>query len=315
MDPVNPDINAVPINAGGTHDALDVDDLFDQGVQDDTLTSDAVQSLRQVNLNHRIRPALGVDIERLAASQMVLVAGLIDDSASIRATARDEHGHDVVDEHGNRVTNAMLMREAQNTMRGGVLTESRGGQDITCHVRYLNPSIPDPTAPNGMTDILCNYVLLDQVPILTEANYDPRGQTPLYDQMAVLLATVQAETQRYINLNMPCRSIVYIITDGADYGSRTHNPRTIRPIVQSMLAQEMNIISAMGIQDDQGTNFRDVFTSCGIPDEWIITPRNTPSEIRRAFGLYSRSVSRASRTAGGAVTTTSQVRNAFQWDS
>ena len=305
MEPVNP------------NQTIDIDDLFEQGVQDDILTPDAAQSIRRVDLNHRIRAALGVDLERLAASQMVLVAGLIDDSASIRAWATDERGNPVTDEHGNRVNNAMLMREAQNTMRSGVLTESRGSQDITCHIRYLNPSIPDSNAPNGMSDILCNYVLLDQVPILTEANYDPRGQTPLYDQMAVMLATVQAETQRYINLNMPCRSIIYIITDGADYGSHTHNPRTINPIVRSMLAQEMNIIAAMGIQDDQGTNFRDVFTSCGIPEEWILTTGNTVSEIRRAFGLFSRSVSKASHAAAGVASgvTSGQVRSAFQWDS
>lgn len=304
MDPINPQ------NQG-----VDIDDLFEQGVQDDVLSQDAAASLRRVNLNHRIRPALGVDIERLAASQMVLVTGLIDDSASIRVWSRDENGNPVTDEHGNRVNNAMLMREAQNIMRTGVLEESRGGQDITCSVRFLNPSIPDPHDPSGMTDILCNYVLLSQVPLLTEQNYDPRGQTPLYDQMAVTLATTQAEMLRYNALNMPCRCIVYIITDGADYGSRTHNPRTIRPIVESMLAQEDNIILVWGIQDDQGTNFRDVFTSCGIPDDLIITSANTVSEIRRIGGLYSRSVSRASRTAGGAVTTASQVRNAFQWDS
>ena len=298
MDPVDPNAS------------VNIDDLFAQGVDDDVISQAAVASLRQVDLNRRIRPALGVDIDRLAASQMVLVTGLIDDSQSIRAWARDEHGNEVMNERGQRVSNADLMREAHNQIVGDVIGESRGGQDVTCHVRYLNPSI---AANGGMTDILCNYVLLPQVPLLTVDNYNPRGQTPLFDQMAVTLATVQAETLRYINLNMPCRSIVYIITDGADYGSHTHSPRTIRPIVQSMLAQEFNIIAAIGIQDDQGTDFRRVFADCGVPDEWIKTPENTASDMRRTFGFLSRSVSRASRTAG--AVTSSQVRASFEWDN
>lgn len=277
---------------GSQQASVDVDDLFQQAADDDMITQDALRSLRMIDLNAQIRPALGVDIDHLAATEMVLVTLLMDDSRSIKVAG-----------------NAQRIRDGHNRIKNEVLQQSRGSEDVTMHCRFLNPSI---SMPAGMTDILYNYVLLPQASDMTEDNYDPEGITPLYDQLAVVLGTAQAEAMRFINLNMPCRSIVCVVTDGADYGSREHTPATVRPIVQSMLAQEFNIVAAMGIQDDVGTNFREVFRACGIPEDWILTPDNTDSEIRRAFGMLSRSISRASQTATGR--TSDQVRAAFEWD-
>jgi len=272
--------------------APDVGDLFQQAQDDDLITADALRSLRMIDLNAQIQPALGIDVSRLAATEMVLVTLLMDDSRSIKVAG-----------------NAQRIRDGHNRIISEVLQQAKGSEDVTAHCRYLNRSI---RTPNGMTDILYNYVLLPQAVQMTADNYDPEGITPLYDQLAVVLATAQAEAMQYINLNMPCRSIVCVVTDGADYGSHDQSPATVRPIVQSMLAQEFNIIAAMGIQDDVGTDFREVFRSCGVPEEWILTPDNTDSEIRRAFGLLSRSISRASQTASGM--TSNQVRAAFEWD-
>ncbi len=67
-------------------------------------------------------------------------------------------------------------------------------------------------------------------------------------------------------------------------------------MVDSLLKTENHIVAAMGI-DDGSTDFRKVFSDMGIPDEWILTPGNTESEIRKAFQLFSQSAVRASQNA------------------
>jgi activator of 2-hydroxyglutaryl-CoA dehydratase len=79
----------------------------------------------------------------------------------------------------------------------------------------------------------------------------------------------------------------------------TPAPKKLAPLVETLLRAEMHIIAAMGI-DDGSTNFRQVFSDMGIPANWILTPQNNPSEIRKAFAFASQSAVRASQAAGGA---------------
>lgn len=272
---------------------VDVNDLFQEGHDEGSISTEAVQSLRIADLNDAIRPGLAVNIEDVAASEMILLTLLIDDSGSIRFSS-----------------NAQAVRDGYNQIKNEVLRGSRESEEIMIHTRYLNPSIRD---ENGdMTDILYPFCPIEQAVDMNPQNYDPRGSTPLYDQIFVTLATVQAEMQRWTRLNVPCRSIVVIITDGADLSSSQHSPATIRPVVGTLLSQEVNVICAMGIEDGEGTNFRRVFADMGIPPEWVLTPDNTESDIRRAFGMVSRSVSTASRPATGMTST--QIRGSFEWD-
>ncbi|MCC6810903.1 MAG: hypothetical protein IT381_25965 [Deltaproteobacteria bacterium] len=44
----------------------------------------------------------------------------------------------------------------------------------------------------------------------------------------------------------------------------------------------------MGI-DDGSTDFRRVFGEMGIAARWILTPKNDPKEMRRAFNVFSQS--------------------------
>jgi activator of 2-hydroxyglutaryl-CoA dehydratase len=80
---------------------------------------------------------------------------------------------------------------------------------------------------------------------------------------------------------------------------KIRSPKKLAPLVETLLRAEMHIIAAMGI-DDGSTNFRQVFSDMGIPANWILTPQNNPSEIRKAFAFASQSAVRASQAAGGA---------------
>jgi hypothetical protein len=129
-------------------------------------------------------------------------------------------------------------------------------------------------------------------------NYDPDKGTPLYDQTVVLLATVLAKYQEFENNGVACRTVTLILTDGADMHSIKQSPATVKRLVDDLLLTESHIIAAMGIDDEGHTDFRQVFEEMGIRPEWILTPGNTPSEIRKAFQVFSQSAVRASQ--GGA---------------
>ncbi len=273
--------------------AVDVNELFQEAHEEGTVSQSAMVSLQLTDLNQQIHRGLAINLDDITADEMVLLVQLIDDSGSIRMAS-----------------NAQAVRDGHNQIIQEVLRASRGSENVMVHTRYLNPSIDD--GQGRMTDVLFPFCLLDNAVEMDTHNYNPTGGTPLCDQVFVTLATVQAEMQRFTRMNVPCRSIMCVITDGADVSSRQHDEASIRPVVESMLAAEMNIICAMGIQDDIGTDFTRVFGAMGIPPEWILTPSNTNSDIRRAFGMVSRSVARASQTATGM--TSSQIRDTFQWD-
>jgi hypothetical protein len=132
---------------------------------------------------------------------------------------------------------------------------------------------------------------------LNDTNYKGRGQTPLFDETVKTLASVLAKCQEYASNGIAVRTITLIVTDGADYGSNRSRASDVKSLVQEMLRQENHIIAAMGVSDGN-TDFKDVFQGMGIPDAWILTPGNTPTEIRRAFQVFSQSAVRASQSAG-----------------
>jgi len=150
-------------------------------------------------------------------------------------------------------------------------------------------------------------------------NYDPNLGTPLYDQTAVVLATVLAKAQEFEDNGVPCRTVTLLITDGNDEHSHVQRPGTINKLVTDMLKAERHIIGAMGISDGS-TDFGMIFSGVpsreiekarkdgtvnqlapkggmGIHPAWVLTPGSSQSEIRLAFQVFSQSAVRASQGA------------------
>lgn len=246
---------------------VNIDQLF-QNAQDDGMISPAsMQALTVIDYGAQIQNALGMSVDDVQASEVVLATILIDDSGSIRMAG-----------------NSQAVRDGHNMVLDA-LKESKQENSILVHTRYLNGSILYP------------YGLLSQAMRMDSKNYDPVGGTPLYDQTVATLGTVLVEAQRFIDNAVATRTVTLIVTDGADMGSIHHrSPSSVRPIVEDMLRGE-HIIAAMGIDDGGITDFRDIFRRMGLLDQWILTPGNSQGEIRRAFGMFSRSAVRASRNA------------------
>ena len=240
--------------------------LFDAAQDDGTLSSGSRQVLDVVDLGAQIQAGLGIAVDDVESSEVVLVSLMPDDSGSIRFAG-----------------NADAVREGHNLVLDS-LAACRQRDDIFVHNRYLNG------------DILYPYTPVDQAVRMTSQNYDPCLGTPLYDQTIVLLGTVLAKAQEFADAGVPVRTVTLLITDGADAGSHRATARHVKSLVEDMLAAENHIIAAMGI-DDGSCDFRQVFRSMGIPDSWILTPQNSASEVRKAFQVFSQSAVRASQSA------------------
>jgi hypothetical protein len=220
-------------------------------------------ALDVVDIGAQIQAGLGVTIDNVAASEVVLLTMMPDDSSSI---ASANHTASVRDGHN-------LVLEALKT--------SKQSGEILAHTRYLNGHVLYP------------YTALDHAIALTAANYDPRLGTPLYDQTAIVLGTVIAKAQELAQAGIAVRTLTLIITDGEDCRSLHCAAKDVAALVADMLAQENHVVAAMGIGNPG--SFRTVFQDMGIPDRWILTPGNSASEVRRAFQVFSQSAVRASQ--------------------
>lgn len=252
--------------------SANVKQLFQSAAAEGTLSKAASQALAIPDIGAEIEAALGVNIDDVIASEVTLVTMLIDDSGSIRFVAGNS---DAVRDGHNMVIDA--------------LSESKQGNSILIHTRYLNGKILYP------------YSFLKDAKRMDAHNYNPNGGTPLYDQSVVVLGTVIAEYQRFVDNGVVARSVTLIVTDGNDEHSANATAKSVKSIVKDLLG-EKHIVAAMGV-DDGNTDFRKIFSEMGIPDEWILTPGNTKSEIRKAFGAFSKSAVRASQSAKSFSTT------------
>ncbi len=243
-----------------------VSNLFENARDEGALSQEAYETLTGViDIGEQIQAGLGTPADDVTASEVVLVTIMPDDSNSIAwagNTGNVRAGHNVVLD---------------------ALSESKQSDELLVHTRLLNGEVIYPFGP------------LDQAVRLDAGNYDPRYGTPLYDQSLVVLGGVLAKSQEFADNGVPVRTVTLIVTDGEDIHSR-HTAADVAVVVRAMLAQENHIIAAMGI-DDGHTSFRDVFAQMGILPQWILTPGNTDSEIRKAFQVFSQSAVRASQSA------------------
>jgi hypothetical protein len=248
---------------------LDINQLFASAQNDGTLSAQSMQVLTVQDLGANIAAGLGIAIDDVTASEVVLVTLMPDDSGSIRMAK-----------------NAQNVRDGHNAVLDSLAASKQKG-NIFVHTRYLNGHVLFP------------YVPLAQAIRMDASNYDPNCGTPLYDQTVVLLGTVLAKSQAFLDAGVNVRSVTLIITDGADVESTRAKAQDVAKIVRDMGMAERHIVAAMGI-DDGSTNFQKVFSEMGIEAKWILTPQNNQKEIRRAFNVFSQSAVSLTQGTGAA---------------
>jgi len=244
-----------------------VNQLFQSAHEEGTLSPQALQALTVVDLGAQIQAGLGIKVDDVQASEVVLVTVMPDDSGSIEAAG-----------------NTQAVRDGHNLVLDA-LASSKQKDAILAHTRYWNGHVLFPYRPVASAERM------------TSSNYTPNLGTPLYDQTVVLLGTVLAKAQEFSQSGVVCRTVTLIITDGADMGSARASAKDVATLVKDMTRSEQHIVAAMGIADGS-THFRDVFKKMGIDNRWILTPGSTAKDIRAAFQVFSQSAVRASQAAG-----------------
>ena len=209
--------------------------------------------------------AAGKDLEDITASDVTLVTVLIDSSSSIADRGLEK-----------------AVREGQNAL----LDAFAGAKDqdavlLACWTF------------SGTMDVIHSYVPVPDATRLDTQNYRASGSTALYDAWCSALAANVAYAQRLRDGGTPTRSVVVVVTDGEDVGSKRTTAECAR-LSRDLLASELFTLALVGVGTD--VNFEHVAKSMGIPAGCILWERDaTPSGLRRAFQLVSRSAVRASQ--------------------
>lgn len=250
-------------------EARNMNEMFSEAHDEGDLSAKSLQALSvDADIGNQIQAGLGVGVDDVPASEVVLVTMMPDDSGSIRYAGQEDaviEGHNIVLE---------------------ALEDSKQRENVLVHNRYLNGKVLYP------------YRKLEDAEKMTSGNYQAVHGTPLYDQAAVILGTVLAKAREFEDAGVPARTITLILSDGEDMHSAKQTADSVRAIVEDLLAKETHIIAAMGI-GEKDYLFHQIFTDMGIRPEWILTPGDSPTEIRKAFQVFSRSAVRASQS--GAV--------------
>ncbi len=209
--------------------------------------------------------AAGKDLEDITASDVTLVTVLIDASSSIADRGLEKP-----------------IREGQNALLDAFAgAKDRDAVLLACWTF------------NGSMDVIHSYVPVPDATRLDAKNYRASGSTALYDTWCTSLAANVAYAQRLRDGGTPTRSVVVVLTDGEDVGSKRTAADCAR-LSRDLLASELFTLALVGVGSD--VNFEHVAKSMGIPPGCILWERDaTPSGLRRAFQLVSRSAVRASQ--------------------
>jgi hypothetical protein len=212
-----------------------------------------------------IAGAAGKALEDIAASDVTLITVLIDKSSSIADTGLTQ-----------------AVRDGQNEL----VRAFRGAREKDSVLLAL-------WTFDSKMDVVHSYLPADDAVLLDKKNYDPRGSTLLYDTWCDALTANVAYAQRLRAGGTPCRSVVVVITDGADCGSKRGSSDCKR-LSTDLLATEQFTLAFVGV--GTGVDFKKVAKSMGVPDGCVLVQKDaTPSALRRTFQMVSQSAIRASQ--------------------
>ncbi len=212
-----------------------------------------------------IAGAAGKAAEEITASDVMLVTLLVDASSSIGSRGLED-----------------AVREGQNLLVDA-LGDARERDSILLALWVFN----------DRQDVVHAYVGLDDAVRLDRRNYAASGSTRLYDTWCDALLANVAYAEKLRESGTPCRSLVVVVTDGEDCGSR-RRVTDCANLSRSVLATEQFTLAFVGVGTD--VDFRKVAQEMGVPDGNIaVQAQATPAAIRKVFQMVSQSAIRASQ--------------------
>ncbi|MBI2571061.1 MAG: VWA domain-containing protein [Candidatus Schekmanbacteria bacterium] len=203
--------------------------------------------------------AAGKSLEDIDATDVTLITVLLDASSSIGYSRLQQ-----------------AVRDGYNALLDAFLT-SKERDAILMALWIFNDAVK----------VIHSYVSVADAAVLDRKSYTTSGMTHLYDTWCDALAANIAYAQRLRDGGTPCRSVVVIITDGADVGSR-RTARDCAQISRDLLATEEFVLAFVGVGKD--VDFHAVARSMGVPDGCIaVQAQATPAALRQVFAMVSQS--------------------------
>ena len=243
--------------------------MLDGAVESGTLSAETRSVLSGDLGEVVVAGAAGAAMEDIVATDVTLITLLIDASSSIAARGLED-----------------AVRQGQNLLVDA-FAGSRERESILLALWTFNDGL----------DVLHSYVPVEDAVRLDSSNYRGTGATRLYDTWCDGLMANVAYAQRLRDSGTPCRSIVAVITDGEDVGSR-RSARDCARLSRDLLASEQFVLAFVGVGAD--VDFRQVARDMGVPEGGIsIQAQATASTMRQVFQMVSRSAIRASQARIG----------------
>ena len=209
--------------------------------------------------------AAGKALEDITASEVTLFTVLIDASGSIAHRG---------------------LEQAVRSGEGALLDALAGTRERDAILLALWTFNHDPVVLHG-------YLPVTDATRLDARTYQATGGTRLYDTWCDGLAANVAYAQRLRDSGTPCRSVVVVVTDGEDTGSRRSAADCAR-LSNDVLASELFTLAFVGVGDEAA--FEQVAAAMGVPKGCVLVQRDaTEQGLRRAFQMVSRSAVRASQ--------------------
>ena len=211
-----------------------------------------------------IAGAAGKDAEDITASDVTLVTLLVDASSSIHDRGLED-----------------AVRDGQNALVDA-LGDTRERDSILMALWTFASD----------TRVVHSYVGLEDVTRLDKKSYAGLGSTRLYDTWCDALTANVAYAERLRSSGTPCKSVVVVVTDGEDCGSKRRAADCAR-ISNVLLASEQFTLAFVGVGSG---DFHTIAHEMGVPDGCIaVQAQATPSAIRQVFRMVSQSAIRASQ--------------------
>ena len=246
-------------------DKDDVNALISAAVAGGTISQSTANQITGNLGNIVLAGAAGKALEDITATDVTLVTVLLDASGSIR--------------HRNLEA---AIRDGHSALLTAFSGAKEGGSILLAVWTF-----------NSQMDVLCSYLPVDEAAKLNAKNYSAIGSTKLYDTWCDALAANVAYAQRLRDGGTPTRSVVIVITDGEDVGSRKTSGECSK-LSRELLASEMFTLSFVGVGTD--ANFDAVAKAMGIPAGCVLVQKDaTASGMRKVFQLVSQSAILASQ--------------------
>lgn len=243
----------------------DIEQLF-QGAASAGTISSATQSLLSGHLGPLVvAGAAGLSLEDIEAADVTLITVLIDASSSIEHRGLEQ-----------------AVRDGQKALLDAFAGSKEEGSILVALWTFAD-------APR----VVHAYVPVGDATRLDKKNYRASGSTVLYDVWCDALASNVAYAEQLRSGGTPVRSVVVLVTDGEDTGSRRTAHECAR-ISRDLLASEQFILAFVGVGSE--SDFTQVATAMGVPPGCIAVQKNTtPAALRDVFQMVSRSAIRASQ--------------------